>query len=194
RADVEAARHGLDAARLDARRARSLYLPRLDGFARYDWNSANRLYAGDASWTVGVMARWSPFAGASEIAELQATSGREDAARAMADAARARALLDVEQAGNTLRAALARLDIAERSVRQSAEAHRIVSRKYEGGLATVVELLDAAAVETRSALSFSVARYDVITAGAERLKALGRDPAALASLDDASAPAATPSR
>ncbi|HEY0970118.1 MAG TPA: TolC family protein [Gemmatimonadales bacterium] len=197
RADVEAAELGLDAARLDVRRARSLYLPRLNGFARYDWNSATRLYGGDAAWTVGVMASWSPFAGASEIAELQATSGREDAARAMADAARERALLEVEETGNALRAALARLDIAERAVAQSAEAHRIVARKYEGGLATVTDLLDAAATDTRSALALSAARYAVITAGAERLRALGRDPGALARLDaDASlaTPSASPSR
>ncbi len=187
RADVEAARHGLDAARLDALRARSLYLPRLNSFARYDWNSANRLYAGMPSWTVGVMASWSPFAGASEMAERQAAAGRADAARAMADAADESASLEAEQTRNELQAALARLDIAERSVQQSAEAHRIVTRKYEGGLATVVELLDAAAVETQSALRYSAARYAVITAGAQRLKALGRDPAILARLDDASA-------
>lgn len=193
RADVEAALLGLDAARLDSRRARSLYLPRLNGFARYDWNSATRLYGGDAAWTVGVMATWSPFAGASEIAELRATSGREEVARAMADVARERAALEAEQTGNALRAALARLDIAERAVEQGAEAHRIVARKYEGGLATVTELLDAAATDTRSALTLSAARYAVITAGAERLMALGRDPGALARLD-MEVPSTPPSR
>jgi outer membrane protein len=195
RADVRAAELGLDAATLDARRARTLYLPRLNAFARYDWNSAQRLYGGDRSWTAGVMASWSPFSGASELAERQATAGRADAALAMAEGARARARLDVEQTGNALRAALARLDIAERAVQQSAEAHRIVARKYEGGLATVVELLDAAATETQSALGLSAARYSAITAGAERRRALGLDPSTLAALDDAgSAPVAAATR
>lgn len=194
RADVHAASLGLEAARLDARRAHSLYLPRVNGIARYDWNSATRLYGGDKSWTIGVMATWSPFTGANELAERQVTGGREDAARAMSEAAAERALLEMEQTGNTLRAALARLAIAERAVQQGAEAHRIVTRKYEGGLATVVELLDAAAVETKSALGLSAARYAVITAGAERHKALGRDPGALVALDEASAPVAPPSR
>lgn len=195
RADLEAAQLGLDAARLDVQRARSLYLPRVNGFARYDWNSAARLYASIPSWTIGLLASWSPFAGASEIAERQATNGRKDAALAMVDAARERAALEAEQTRNALRAALTRLDIAERSVQQSAEAHRIVARKYDGGLATITELLDAAAVDTRSALGLSAARYAVITAGAERLRALGRDPAALALLDeDNAAPGAPPSR
>ncbi|HYD53337.1 MAG TPA: TolC family protein, partial [Gemmatimonadaceae bacterium] len=180
RADVRAATLGQQAARLDVRRARSLYLPRVNAFARYDWNATSRPYAGDRSWTAGIMASWSPFAGMSEIAELQATSGREDAATAMAEAARERAALEVEQSANALRAALARLAISERAVRQSAEAHRIVARKYEGGLATVTELLDAAAIETQSALGHSAARYAAIVAGAERRKALGRDPSGLA--------------
>ncbi len=47
-----------------------------------------------------------------------------------------------------------RLDIAERAVLQSAEAHRIVTRKYAGGIATVVELFDAVAAETGSRLAF----------------------------------------
>ncbi|MHB1298516.1 MAG: TolC family protein [Gemmatimonadaceae bacterium] len=193
RADVEAAEFALGAARLDAWRARSLYLPRLNALARYDWNSASRLYAGIPSWTVGVMATWTPFAGASELAERQVSKGNEAAARAMAEAARARASLEAEQAGNALRAALAGLAIAERAVEQSAEAHRMVARKYEGGLATIVELLDASAVETRSALRFSAARHAVITSAAERRKALGRDPATLVALEDP-APTVPPTR
>lgn len=193
RADLRAASSSLAAARLDVQRARSLLLPRVSALARYDWHSASRLYAGIPSWTVGVMATWTPFAGAGEIAERQVTNGQAATARAMADAARARAALEAEQAGNTLRAALTRLDIAERAVAQGAEAHRMVARKYEAGLATIVELLDASAVETRSQLRFSAARHAVITAAADFRKALGRDPATLVALEDA-APTVPPSR
>jgi outer membrane protein TolC len=175
------------AARTDVLRARSALLPRLNGFARYDWNSASRLYGGDRSWTVGVMASWNLFSGASEIADIDVTNGRAAATQAAADAARANALLDIEQTRIALGVALTQLDIAERAVTQSAEAHRIVSRKYEGGLASVVELLDAQAVETQSALALSQARWTAIAADAARRLALGVDPAALASLDDTNA-------
>jgi hypothetical protein len=80
-------------------------------------------------------------------------------------------------------------------VAQSAEANRIVARKYQGGLASIVDLLDAQSVETESALALSDARYRVIVADAERLRAIGGDPAVLAALDsDASGTAAARAR
>ena len=191
RADVQAATLGSQAARADARRAKSAYLPRINSFARYDWNSPARLYGGDKNWTVGIMSSWSPFAGASEIAEVQMTSGRSASASAQAEAAQASARLDVEQTRIGLSVALTRLAIAERSVAQSAEARRIVARKYQGGLATIAELLDAQASETQTALGFAHARYTAIVAGAERRRALGGDPAALTVLDDPASADAT---
>ncbi|HEX4935052.1 MAG TPA: TolC family protein [Gemmatimonadaceae bacterium] len=185
RADVDAARASADAADADALRARSLYLPRINGFARYDWNSALRPYGGDNNWTVGVVASWSPFAGASELGEVRATAGRRDAATAMREGAEAKARLEVEQSATALRTALARLEIAERGVKQAMDAHRIVGRKYAGGLAPVVELLDAAAIETQARMAHAGARYTLLVATAERRRALGLDPGALRALDAA---------
>jgi len=190
RADVRAASDALSAARGDALRAKASLLPRLNGYARYDWNSASGLYADDRNWTVGVQASWSPFAGASELADMGATAGRARAAQAQVEAARANAQLEIEQTRTALAIALTRLDIAEQATAQSTEAHRIVGRKYGGGLATMVELLDAQAAETESVLALSAARWGAIVAAAERRRALGLDPASLASLDDVSTVAA----
>ena len=130
------------------------------------------------------MATWSLFAGGSETADVQATTARETTARAQVEAAQANGRLQVEQTRTALSVALTRLEIAERAVAQSAEAHRIVSRKYEGGLASVAELLDAQTVDTQSALAFAQARYTVIVDAAEHRLAIGRDPATLAVLED----------
>lgn len=186
RADVDASARALEAARADALRARATYLPRINSFARYDWNSPNHLYGGDGNWTVGVMATWNPFAGASEISGVRATSARESSARTQAEAAKANGRLQLEQTRTALSVALTRLEISERAVAQSAEAHRIVARKYEGGLASVTELLDAQTADTESALAFAQARFTVIVDAAERRLATGRDPATLAVLDDSS--------
>lgn len=183
RADVRAASTGLDAANADLRRARTAYLPRVNTFARYDWNSSARPYGGEKSWTAGVMATWSVPGSVAELAEMQMARGRLATSQAQAAGAEAQARVDVEQSRVALAVALTRLTIAERSVAQSAEAHRIVSKKYGGGLATIVELLDAQATEIQSALALSHARYGAIVAAAERRRAIGGDPASLAALD-----------
>ena len=185
RADVAAARAGLDAARTDVLRAKSTLLPRINSFARYDWNDVSRAFGGDRSWTVGVMASWALFSGAGEVADIRGAAGREAAARAGAEAAEASARLEQEQSRTALLVALQRLSIAEQGAEQAAEAHRLVTRRYTGGLATAAELLDAQATETASALALSHARFAVITAAAERRQALGADPGTLAVLDGA---------
>ncbi len=184
RLDVSAARLGVEAAERDARRANAVYIPRLNGFGRYDWNSPNQPFGGPSSYTVGVMASWTPFAGASEIAGRQAASGRADAARAAAEAAEASARLERDATRTRLEVALAQLGIAEVSVAQGAEAHRIVARKYAGGLATVAELLGAAAVETQTRLGLSEARYQAIVADAAARQAAGADLMALTVLEN----------
>jgi len=174
----------VQAAERDVRRANAMYIPRLNGFGRLDWNSPDQLFGGQSSYTVGVMASWTPFAGASEIAGRQAAQGRADAARAMSEAATAGAALEQSATRTQLAVAVARLDIAEVSVEQGTEAHRIVAKKYGGGLATVAELLSAAAVETQTRLGLADARYQTITADAAARQAAGADLMALTVLEN----------
>lgn len=184
RADVRAADAARRAAATDAWRAKSLYLPRVNGFARYDWNDRTRYFANERAWTVGVMATWTPFAGASEIGELRGATARAAAASARADAASAQAALELDRSRDRLLVALAQLDIAEKAVVQATEAHRIVARKYDGGLATISDLLEAAALETQSRLGEAAARYQLILAIAEHQLATGADLSTMVALDN----------
>lgn len=175
RADVRAAARARDAAEANARRAAMLYLPRVNGFGRVDWNTPDSPFGGKHSWTVGVMLSWSPFSGGSELADLRASRARRDVARAAAEAAEAQAGLEVRAAREHLAVALERLQIATDAVQQAAEAHRIVGRKYDGGLATVTELFDAAAAETASRLGRAAAAYDALVARADLDRATGKE-------------------
>jgi outer membrane protein TolC len=76
------------------------------------------------------------------------------------------------------------MTLLDTAVSQSREAHRIVQRKYDGGLSTLVELFDAAAQETATRTGASRARYEAIVALAERRRASGLDLTALTSLED----------
>jgi len=184
RLDVTAAQLGVEAAQRGVRRANARYLPRVNGFGRYDWNSPDQPFGGQGSYTVGIMASWSPFSGASEIAARQQARGRAAAASAGAEAAVATAVLERQATGTRQHVAVARLGIAETAVAQAEEAHRIVVRKYAGGLATVAELLSAAAVETQARLALSESRYQLIVADAAARQATGRDLMALTALEN----------
>lgn len=184
RADVESAQSAAAAAAANAARARATLVPRVVSFARRDLNSAERPFGGSSSWSVGVMASWSPFSGASEIADGRAANARRASAAAQLSAASAAARLDLERSEMTLRAALTQLALARTSLAYGVDAHRIVTRKYEGGLATVAELLDAAAAETRARLVLSSARHAALTAIADRLRASGHEPRRMATLDE----------
>jgi outer membrane protein TolC len=179
RADVRAAAAAAAAARLDVVRARATWLPRINGMARYDWNSPAAPFGGDENWSIGVVASWTLSVG-SEVAETRSSAGRHAAARAQAEAALAGAELALAEDANAWEVALERMRIAEEAVAQSVEAHRIVARRYDGGLAPVVELLGVSAMETGARLRLTHARYEALSAAAARLLGMGRDPAELA--------------
>ena len=183
RADVRAARLARDAAAADQQRATALFLPRVNSFGRLDWNAPGTPFGGRDAWTAGVMVSWSPFSGGAELAERRTAVARRESAEAAAEAAAARGRLELQQAAIALEVARARMAITGEAVGQSAEAHRIVTRKYEGGLATAVELFDAAAEETATRLGFAEARYQAIVALAESRRAAGQSVAILTSLE-----------
>lgn len=183
RDDVRAARLAARAARADLQRAGTTMLPRVNGFARYDWNSPATLYAGRPNWTVGVMASWSLFGGGSELADAAGAAARSRSARAGAEGAEAQAQVEIDASARAVAVALQRLELASTSSAQSREAHRLVEKRYAGGLATIAELLGAEATATGAALAHAAARYAVIDAVTQHRRAIGADPGALARLD-----------
>jgi len=138
---------------------------------------------GSHAWTAGLLLTWTPFAGGAAIGDARAAAAAEAQALANADAAQAQAALDLAQTASALQVALTRLQIARGAVDQAAEAHRIVDRKYVGGLATIAELLDAQTAATQTRLALSDARYQTILAIAARRLALGLALTALDALD-----------
>lgn len=194
RPDVEGARAGAEGAGADVGRARAAFAPRVASFIRRDLNSAARPFGGSSSWTVGLMASWTPFSGAAQVADLRAAEARRAGAVAQFDGVAAAAAADLERSELSLRAALGRLTLTRSVLVHAIEAHRIVGRKYDGGLATVVELLDAAASATQARLALSAARQRLMSAMADRLKAAGHEPARLISLSDASGAVAAVAR
>lgn len=185
RADVAMVAAQAEAAAANADRRTRALLPRINGFGRYEWHDRSALFSGKPMWTVGVMASWSPFSGGAELAARQEALANADAARAGREATEAMAALELVSAESAVRVATEALTIAERGAVQAAEAHRIVERKYEGGLATVAELLEAQATELGAQLAEAKARYDLIVARGTLARVRANDLATLAAALDA---------
>lgn len=180
RSDVLAARLSLEAADAGATRAGRAMLPRLNGFGRYDWHDPNTPFGGRGMWTAGVQLSWSPFTNPHDVAARSAARADAAAARQAMALAEATAALEVVEARIRAQVAERALEIAERAVAQSVEAHRVVARKYAGGLVTISELLDAAALETATRLRLSQARLDLVMTQGRLRHASGVDLTALA--------------
>ena len=182
-ADVAAAQATSDAAARDLMRATTRLLPRLNSFARYDWNDHAAPFRGNGSWTLGVLATWTPFSGFAEVSDMRGAHARASAANTMLEAVEAEAALRRAASERAVTVALARLAIAEQAVDQGSEAHRLVARQYAGGLAGITELLGAQAIETQTRLGLAQARVALIIAITARQLARGSDPAAIAALE-----------
>lgn len=185
RSDIRAARAGVQAASADRSRATATLLPRVNGFARSDWNAAHVPFDGQRNWTVGIVASWSLFSGGNELADRNAAAARAQRAHSALDASVAASGLESTSARRGIVLQLQRLDLAERARDASREAERIVQKRYVGGLATIAELLGAQSAATNAELGEAAARYALIDAIATYRRATGADPATLSELDDA---------
>lgn len=164
RNDVLAARAAQHAAVADRRRAEASLLPRINSFARVDWNTPASVVGGRTSWTVGVLASWSLFDGGTALADREGARARAVGARVGVEAALARSRLEAGAARRGIASGLQRLELAALADAQGREAARLVQRRYAGGLATIAELLAAESSVAANALSHSMARYALLDA------------------------------
>jgi outer membrane protein TolC len=168
-----------NAARADLDRARAAFLPRLNGQARLDWIGHDFPWQHDPSWTVGIVASWTIFRGGDDWGQAFSARARLEQARIGLAARHSREDLEIGSSNARLQAALDQMDLAARSLEQAVEAHRVVSRRYEEGLATLPELFEAQSMEIRLRLTKSSARQECVSALANLALLHGRDPAEL---------------
>jgi outer membrane protein TolC len=148
RADVRARAAAVDAADAAKTGATLAYLPAVDLFGRFGTHAQDPFSVDGDNWTVGVALRWNLFSGfgrsaGAEQARLQREIARTEYQSALRDA----------------RSELARAQRAVGSARQQYEATRaaeeaaergreLMRRRFEEGLATAADLLDAVARAT----------------------------------------------
>ncbi len=153
--------------------ARTDYVPSLNIMGQVDWNS-DRIAGNDAkSWAVMAVLQWNLFDGlvtTSRVREATANAGRM---RAMEEQMRSGVQLQVRQAYYNVQASLERIAATSSSVQEAEEGFRIVQKRYESGMTTLVDVLGAENALIRARTGALQALYDNNVATAELKLAAG---------------------
>jgi outer membrane protein len=156
------------------RLAYSTYLPSVGAFASYQMNSRDTPFKTDNdSWTAGVALSWQLFDGFKRYRERDKAVAEKSAAAELHEHARREAGLKVRESYLRSEEMGKRLEVASNTLQDAEETVRLLSRRFENSLATMVELLDAqtALNQTRADLvdteaNFALARgYVYYTTG-----------------------------
>ncbi|GFE59699.1 TolC family protein [Geobacter sp. AOG2] len=142
--------------------ARSAYLPEVGAFASYQMNAKDApLGADNDAWMAGVSLKWQIFDGFRRSHDRdRATAERAAAAESLEQSSRDIAL-QVQESRLRREEMGKRLEVARNALRDAEETVRLLTRRFENSLATMVELLDAqnALNQVRSDLAESEANY-----------------------------------
>jgi outer membrane protein len=160
-------------AEANIKQARADYIPSLNLMGQVDWNS-DRPAGNDAkSWAVMAVLQWNLFDGlvtTSHVREASANSGRM---RALDDQMRSGVQLQVRQAYYNLSASIDRIAATSSSVQEAEEGFRIVQKRYEAGMTTLVDVLGAENALIRARTGALQALYDNNVAAADLKLAAG---------------------
>ena len=155
------------------RTARAGFLPSIGLTGGWEFNGAT-LGEQRSAWIVGAQVQVNLFRGFADSARL--AEARHAEARAAAERERIdRSIeLEVRTAVARLEAARARHDAGRAALAQARESQRIIRDRYEGGLATVTDVLRAAEASLEAESRATAAEMDVILQGVALDRALGR--------------------
>jgi outer membrane protein len=127
------------------------------------------------NWNAQVTLTWNLFQGGLTGAQEREARANYDSARAQADTLRLQVQVDVEQARLAVRAAGAGLVAADEALVNAREQLRLAERRYATGVGSAIELGDSQVAMTTAAAQRVQAEYNLSSARAQLIRALGRE-------------------
>jgi outer membrane protein len=127
----------------------------------------------DHGWTAYLTTNISVFDGGATRAAVDRASSDADNARSMQQQVTQGVTLDAQQAYLNLNESRDRIQVAEKGLEQAKEAMRLAQVRYQGGVSTQLEVLDAQAALTLAETNHVNATYDYQTALANLERAVG---------------------
>jgi len=163
REEIQGLEAAMSAAMHSAEIAKSGFFPSFALVADYGYQGEKYSFTDkDDYWLVSGVFQWNLFNGFSDKARLsRARLEVNKLEQAMAEA-RNQIELEVEKSVNNFNSAYRLLKVARLASRSAGENFRMVARKYEEGLASQIEYLDAQTTLTSSRVAETISLYDYL--------------------------------
>jgi outer membrane protein len=127
------------------------------------------------NWNVQVSLNWSIFQGMLVPAQVREAEANLLAVKAQRDGTENQLRLEVEQARLAVRSTKASLEAVEEALVNARERLRLAEGRYQTGAGSVIELADAQIATANAAAQRVAADYNLASARAQLMKALGRE-------------------
>lgn len=176
RPDLQQVIFGTEATRRGIDFARAGYYPTVGVMANYafDDSGPKDLFSDGRSYSLAAMANWTVFDGFITKAQVERATLQTKKMEAVQERVRSGIALQVRQAYLALDAARKRIEVTRKAVSQAQESQRIIHNRYQAGVTTMVEVLDADTALLGARLAAVQARYDHNLAQVQLDFALGR--------------------
>jgi outer membrane protein len=154
--------------------AQAGYLPTLGAQAGLNRTGGPTFNDTVPNWNAQLTLSWNLFSGGLTRAQVREANANLDSLVAQEDAVRIQVRLDVEQARLNVVASIAALDSAGEALTSAREQLRLAEGRYQAGAGSIIELGDAQVAATTAGAQRVQAEFNVASARARLLRALGR--------------------
>jgi outer membrane protein len=172
RAELQALTRQSEALRHQAEATRAAGRPQVALQAGFD-RLQNRYLSKDGLWNVGIAMHWTLFDGAVNDSQSDALAARADALADSRSDLESRIALQVRAAEMLVSDSHARIDLAQVAVTQAQENLRVARDRYQSGVGTNTEVLDAETLRIKSQANHFNAIYDNVLAQQQLKRARG---------------------
>lgn len=140
RPDLMAMQKAVDASVMMEKSAKMNYLPKLNAFGNYQLNDRNFAAGSARSYMAGVQLSWNIFSGTRTKHTVDAQRFRSEKLGEQLAGQKEQAQAELDKTRRDLNDARFELNTRKESVKQAAEALRILKNRYEQGLVNITDL------------------------------------------------------
>jgi len=134
--------------------AKAAFGPHIDAFGSWETDSHSLGWNGGNNWTAGLELQFDLFSGGAKKAQLDREKANAEQVNALRRLYEDRVRLEVRRAYYDHDSARAQVNVAKSATEQAQESLRILSNRYEAGLATFTDLLRAEEASHRTQIDY----------------------------------------